>query len=60
MGGGGGGRGFSKGETPAPEAAWSGGPQVHGENLEGQRRGEGLLLSARAHKAAGVRCCYLV
>lgn len=41
-----------------PIAEW---PQVHGEKLEGaEERGGLALLPARARKAAGVRCCYLV
>lgn len=60
--------GFSKGEDPphthfgAHTTAWlEWEPTVSGEKLEGaEERGEFVLLSARARKAAGVRCCYLV
>lgn len=61
------GHGFSQGEDPhthfgaRPAACLEWGPTVYGEKLEGaEERGGFALLSARARKAAGVRCCYLV
>lgn len=44
-----------------PAAAWlKWGPTSARENAADRGKGRALLLSARARKAAGVRCCYLV